>query len=138
MENRIMNVNFKDVTVKIPSSRNITSQNKWKFAFLNQDLIQNIPIQFKTNITYLKIISFEDEDNGYLEAHFDNSWCVKKNGLIYNNPKWIKEFREKLEHLIKKPVTSSDINYSEQGMQTTNYVHMDINKKIINSLKSII
>lgn len=66
------------------------------------------------------------EDFGELRVFFDiKTWNPNKDGLIYTDDTWLKQFRGKLLGLgySKKAVT--DINYSEQGMQGDDYVSMD-------------
>jgi len=130
-----LKVNFQDLFVKIPKQNTIKENNKWKYAFLNQNLIHNDgPMSYKTNVIALKFIYSEGEKMGFLQAYFDKSWCLRTNGLIYNNPHWIKDLRKEISNLLKIKINSTDITYSEQGMQGNNYVHMDISNKIIKQL----
>jgi hypothetical protein len=64
---------------------------------------------------------------GELRAHFDTkSWDVYKTGLIYTDPRWIDEFRGLMRSLGFTRAACEDIDYSEQGMQSNNYVSMDV------------
>jgi hypothetical protein len=49
------------------------------------------------------------------------SWDVDKHGLVYTDPRWIKEFRAALRSVGFK----GKVSYSEQGMQGDNYVNLD-------------
>jgi hypothetical protein len=69
-----------------------------------------------------------DEGNfGELCARFDTkTWNCDANGLIYTDSVWINEFRALMRSLGFTRVAVNDINYSEQGMQGSNYVSMDV------------
>lgn len=81
------------------------------------------------------LINYYDEENhfGELIAKFDQrNWQINVHGLVYTDPQWIKEFREELKNkhgFSDKAV--KDISYSEQGMQGTNYISMDVGKHFL-------
>lgn len=66
----------------------------------------------------------------HIKAYF-RDWDVAKDGLIYNNPKWMFDFRKNISKLLGVNVLSNDINYSEQGQQGKDFVHMDASPKIL-------
>ena len=80
----------------------------------------------KINLAYLN----DEEDFGELRVYFDTeSWNIEEDGLIYTDRKFITELRTKLND----EGYSSDVDYSEQGMQGDNYVSLDVWKKFIDS-----
>lgn len=65
-------------------------------------------------------------DCGEVRAYFTKrSWDISRDGLIYTDSLWLKEFKQ----LLKKQGFSSEslkhLNYSEQGMQGKEYVSLD-------------
>ena len=72
-----------------------------------------------------------EQDFAELRAYFDTkTWDVDRDGLIYTDRTWIREFRSQLE-LWSFP--SSDVDYSEQGMQGDDYVSMDCGIEFISA-----
>src|SRR6185369_17165882 len=64
----------------------------------------------------------EDEppEHGEIRAYFNpKEWKHKKDGLIYTDEQWMKEFKKqfKSHFRIKRHVNLLGISYSEQGMQ---------------------
>jgi hypothetical protein len=88
------------------------------------------------NTTKLTVDYINDEgDFGELRVHFDNSWVVKTDGLIYTDSQFIKELRKELT---AAGLEGKDVDYSEQGMQGNDYVSLDVGKKFLKSwLKKI-
>ena len=87
----------------------------------------------------LNYFSLED-DVGELIAHFPkSSWDTNKNGLIYTDDLWIKEFRDELckSYGISRE-EAEDIRYSEQGMQGNDYVSMDVGEVFLGSESDLI
>jgi hypothetical protein len=77
----------------------------------------------------------DEEDFGELRVHFDNTWIVKTDGLIYTDPQFLKELRKELTSV---GLPGADVEYSEQGMQGDDYVSLDVGKKFIKAwLKKI-
>lgn len=58
-------------------------------------------------------------------VYFDSSWNVEKYGLIYTDSTFIAELRANLNDFGFSPEAVDSIEYSEQGMQGTNYVSFD-------------
>jgi hypothetical protein len=132
-----LNVNFNDLRVKIPDINKISENKKWKYYFLNSYFNNK---EYKININCIKfeLYEYDNDKYGQLYAYFNiKDWDIYKNGLIYNNPAWIKDFRKSLSLYLKTNITKDDINYSEQGMQGINYVHMDISPKIYNLILNL-
>lgn len=86
--------------------------------------------QFEQTVTVVgvKLAYVSDEgDFGELRAYFDTkTWDVNEAGLVYSDPRWIDEFRGLMRSLGFTRTACEDISYSEQGMQGTNYVSMDV------------
>jgi len=69
---------------------------------------------------------------GELRVYFNkSSWSIKKDGLVYTDELWIKNFRAYLVSLGFTKVASKDVDYSEQGMQGDDYISLDIGTKFI-------
>lgn len=68
-----------------------------------------------------------------LSVYFNTkTWKVNRDGLIYTDKRWIREFREFLINKFgfsEKAVKS--IGYSEQGMQGDDYVDLDCGHSFI-------
>ena len=74
----------------------------------------------------------EEGDFGELRVYFDrSSWNVDALGLIYPDPKFLRELRRELQ----SAELSINVEYSEQGMQGDNYVSLDVGKPFIDSWK---
>lgn len=68
---------------------------------------------------------------GELRVYFDvRSWNIRQLGLIYTDSLFEFELKEWLKTL---GYDSSDIGYSEQGMQEADYVSLDAGKKFMTS-----
>jgi len=70
---------------------------------------------------------------GSVSVHFSTKkWNVHKHGLIYTDTQFIKDVRNALKNYGIK--NFRDVDYSEQGRQSDNYVDLDIDEKLINEL----
>lgn len=71
-------------------------------------------------VTYVN----DEKDFGELRVYFDKAtWDVKSDGLIYTDSQFKRELKEWLTSL---GYNSSDVSYSEQGMQGDDYVSLDV------------
>jgi hypothetical protein len=74
----------------------------------------------------------EDPFHGELRAYFDpfgfthGSWNVPGHGLIYTDRQWMKEFKVGMRAAGFSIRAVQNISYSEQGLQGSDYVSMDI------------
>ena len=79
------------------------------------------------------VIPYIDDEQEFGELHvmFDTkTWDVKTDGLIYTD----RGFRSQLQELLTRlGYDGSDVSYSEQGMQGTNFVSLDIGADFIKS-----
>ncbi len=77
----------------------------------------------------------EEKDFGELCIHFNTAtWDVNTLGLIYTDKLFMSELREYLQTLGFTDAEANDVQYSEQGMQTDNYVSCDVGAKFIAGL----
>jgi hypothetical protein len=68
---------------------------------------------------------------GELRVYFDTAtWDVNSQGLIYTDPGFLAELKQ---HLESQSIDVSDLSYSEQGMQGTDYVSLDVGQHFIGS-----
>jgi hypothetical protein len=63
-----------------------------------------------------------------------NEWDVETDGLIYTDKLFLQELRAYLQTIGFSEAEAMDVNYSEQGMQTNNYVSFDVGAVFITGL----
>jgi len=86
------------------------------------------------NITKLDLQYITNErDFGELCVYFNN-WDTQANGLIYTDKLFMQELRAYLQQLGFTLAEANDVSYSEQGMQTAEYVSCDVGAVFINGL----
>ena len=74
-------------------------------------------------VTQLILRHDSDADYGELQVFFDTkSWDIDRDGLIYTDTLFLHELKH---FLVGKLGLSSDVHYSEQGMQGEDYVSLD-------------
>ena len=83
-------------------------------------------------ITGLQLAYTNDElDFGELRVFFNTkTWDVNKDGLIYTDKQFMRELKELL---VQTGFDTSDLSYSEQGMQGDTYVSCDVGERFINT-----
>jgi len=83
-------------------------------------------------VTEMKISYLNDEsDFGELRVYFNTEdWNVDSDGLIYTDKLFLETLKS---YMIDMGYDSSDVSYSEQGMQGDKYVSFDVGSKFINS-----
>jgi hypothetical protein len=85
----------------------------------------------------LQYISNE-RDFGELCVYFAQaSWDVNTDGLIYTDKQFMTELRAYLQTIGFSEAEANDVNYSEQGMQTEEYVSCDVGAKFIAGLERL-
>lgn len=78
----------------------------------------------------------EEENWGELCARFNTKdWDTSKDGLIYTDRQWIDEFRALMKTLGFSSIALDDISYSEQGMQGSDYVSMDVSEAFLTEVE---
>ncbi len=71
---------------------------------------------------------------GELQVYFDPStWSVRELGLIYTDSQFLRELRELLSNM---GYSGGDVDYSEQGMQGSDYVSCDVGVSFLDSYGS--
>ena len=92
--------------------------------------VEALDLQYITN----------DKDFGELCLHFAtddmtaNCWDTSTMGLIYTDKLFMRELRAYLQTVGFTEAEANDVNYSEQGMQSDNYVSCDVGLEFINGL----
>ena len=83
-------------------------------------------------ITGLQLAYTNDELSfGELRVFFNTkTWDVNKDGLIYTDKQFMRELKELL---VLVGFDTSDLSYSEQGMQGDTYVSCDVGECFINT-----
>ena len=90
-------------------------------------------------ISRVRLAYLDDElDFGELRAYFDvREWNTNTDGLIYTDPTWIESFRNCMATLGFSRVALQDIDYSEAGMQGSNYVSMDVGGDFVRECEAL-
>ena len=84
-----------------------------------------------------------DKDFGELCVYFAtddftaNEWDVSVDGLIYTDKLFLQELRAYLQTIGFSESEANDVSYSEQGMQTDNYVSLDVGALFIAGLERL-
>lgn len=88
-------------------------------------------------VTHLQVPYINEEETfGELCVYFNtNEWRVDRQGLIYTDKGWLKELCDALS---RRGYDTSDISYSEQGMQGDDYVSLDVGEKFLSSWKTLV
>jgi hypothetical protein len=78
----------------------------------------------------------EDQTFGSLNVYFDTAtWAVDELGLIYSDARWIHELRIHLDSL---GLNTAGVSYSEQGLQGSNYVNLDVDGFFMSSFAKLV
>ena len=76
-----------------------------------------------------------ERDFGELCVHFASySWDTAVDGLIYTDKQFMTELRAYLQTIGFTEAEANDVSYSEQGMQTDEYVSCDVGAVFIAGL----
>ena len=90
--------------------------------------------QTRVRVTDLRLDLLDDDDDepfGELRVYFDTAtWDVNSQGLIYTDPGFFAGLKQYLE---AQGINVTDLSYSEQGMQGTDYVSLDVGQHFIGS-----
>ena len=105
-------------------------------------------VKKSVTITKLQISSVNesgllDSTYGELRVFFDvKTWDTTNigDGLIYTDKKWMREFRKLLisHGFSKEAVKEKNLSYSEQGMQGSDFVSMDVSAEFLLECDKII
>jgi hypothetical protein len=73
-----------------------------------------------------------------LDVFFDeNDWNTKKDGLIYTDKLWLKDFKNNLLKIGFNSESLEKLSYSEQGLQGTNAVNLDAHESFAQKFFSV-
>lgn len=84
----------------------------------------------ETKVNQIKIdpdtlITEGEQSAIYIQAKLDpKTWRSGRDGLVYTDTKWLREFRRGLTELGLSRKLANNVDYTEQGMQGTNYVSL--------------
>ena len=84
-----------------------------------------------------------ERDFGELCIHFAvdelgaNCWDTETDGLIYTDKLFMRELRAYLQTVGFTKAEANDVSYSEQGMQSDNYVSCDVGAVFIAGLERL-
>ena len=85
----------------------------------------------------LQYVNYE-RDFGELCVYFNtNSWDTSVYGIIYTDPLFLQELRAYLQTIGFTAEEANDVSYSEQGMQTDEYVSCDVGNVFIAGLERL-
>lgn len=85
------------------------------------------------NLTEIKLDYFDESEveegipvsYATFKLYFDKfTWNIRNDGLIYTDDKFIREFRKRLVEMGFTKKAAAEIDYTEQGQQGNNYVHI--------------
>ena len=91
------------------------------------------------SITKLDLQYISNErDFGELCIHFNTAtWDTAVDGLIYTDKLFMAELRAYLQTIGFTEAEANDVSYSEQGMQTDEYVSCDVGAKFLAGLERL-
>ena len=79
-----------------------------------------------------------ERDFGELCVHFTSaSWDTATDGLIYTDKQFMTELRAYLQTIGFTEAEANDVSYSEQGMQTDEYVSCDVGAVFLEGLERL-
>ena len=95
--------------------------------------------QQDVDVTQLRLQYCNPErDFGELCVHFTPaSWDTATDGLIYTDKQFMQELRAYLQTIGFTEAEANDVNYSEQGMQTDEYVSCDVGAVFLDGLERL-
>lgn len=79
----------------------------------------------------------KEEHFGELRVYFNSSWNVSRDGLIYTDPNWIRDFRQWMVENLFSTIAANQVSYSEQGMQGDDYVSLDVREIFLAEFKKL-
>jgi hypothetical protein len=88
----------------------------------------------------LEIEVSEHDPKGFGELFFifdSKEWVLKKHGMIYTDKGFLKTFRSELVSRGFSTEEAQNVEYSEHGMQGSNFVSFDIGEKFIEGWRRV-
>lgn len=91
----------------------------------------------KLNHSKAELITYSfDKNLGELRIYFSNKeWKTDNDGLIYTDNKWLDCLRSSLVSFGFAADEANDVDYSEQGMQGSDYVSLDAGETFTNAVR---
>ena len=97
----------------------------------------DVPI-LQLQISYLNEETLLSSTHGELRIMFDrDAWDVKEDGLIYTDRLFMKQFQRLLIRSGFSARAAVSVNYSEQGMQGSNFVSCDAHQPFLRECDSL-
>ena len=118
--------------IKVSATLNTNGRGYWSRTATAVD-ITKMDLQYCNN----------DKDFGELCVYFAtddfsaNEWDTSTDGLIYTDKLFLQELRAYLQTIGFSEAEAMDVSYSEQGMQTDNYVSLDVGAPFIAGLERL-
>ena len=94
----------------------------------------------RVRITKLDLLYVNEGSSfGELIAYFNpDDWYWREDGLIYTDRLWLSLFKKELVNIGFSEEAVESVEYSEQGMQRSEYVSMDVNSEFIREYNSLL
>ena len=118
--------------IKVSATLNTNGRGLWSHTATAVDVT-------KLDLQYCN----SEKDFGELCVYFAtddftaNEWDVSVDGLIYTDKLFLQELRAYLQTIGFSESEANDVSYSEQGMQTDNYVSLDVGALFIAGLERL-
>lgn len=109
---------MKKAVVLHTSGRGLWSSDKAAIRIINIDLGYVEETEDGTIPEYAEVRVFFDK----------STWRTDRNGLIYTDPRFMRELRAFLK---RHGLPGSDVSYTEQGMQSRHYVSCGCGRKFL-------
>jgi hypothetical protein len=117
-------LNKKEIEMQVYTTLHTNGRGYWSRTAKAVD-VTKLDLQYINN----------EGDFGELCVYFaSDSWDVNTMGLIYTDKLFKEELRAYLQTLGFTAEEANDVEYSEQGMQSDNYVSCDVGAKFIAGL----
>jgi hypothetical protein len=91
------------------------------------EMIQTAGDGYWSSVSKLVNVTHVEIEENELRAYFDKSdWDINELGLIYTDTQFKDELEDWVSFFLGQQ-TSDFLNYSEQGAQSADYVHFEMN-----------
>lgn len=108
----------KSITLEVPIICTTSGNGHWS-SHKKQTRVNKIELGFYK-------YCYKDSNSIYVNAIIPkSSWSVKRYGLIYTDPQWLRDFNSQVKILLPHVFTDY-VDYTEQGMQGNDYVSMSM------------
>jgi len=122
------------LTPKLPLRCKTTGHGLWSEEVRT---VTSSKIEIKIGEVYTNLQEFAVNMTIYLNVFFTKKvWDTDKHGLIYTDEGWLKDFRTQFaDRFPSLSWTAKKIDYTEHGMQGTNYVSLEIRLENTDQIK---